>query len=357
MTALLALSGIRKAYDRPTVLHDISLRLAPGEFLLLIGGSGSGKTTLLRIAGGLERTNAGRVALRGQTVDDPRTGTFVPPERRGLGMVFQDYALWPHLSCAANVMAALPPRSPDRQNIARAMLERMHVGALADRRPAQLSGGQQQRVGIARALAARPDLLLLDEPLSSLDPHVRDRLRQEIRALARESNIAALIVSHDPTDIWRLADRVAVLEAGRITQEATPEILFHAPATPRVARFSGAQGGFPAVPAIDAGHAGIRFGTGFLPARIENFRAEAALVAFIHPRDVKAGPENATGGVRATLMRRNFEAGAWLAHWRIDGLDMPLCSLEPAPPPAVARLTIAPDRIHLYPKAMNDDAA
>ena len=267
------------------VLHDIHLHLAPGEFLVLIGGSGSGKTTLLRSAAGLERVTSGRVRLRQDAVDDPEVSLFVPPARRGLGMVFQDYALWPHLSCLDNVAAALPARAPDRHSRAHAMLERMQIGALAHRRPARLSGGQQQRVGIARALVARPDLLLLDEPFSSLDPHIREQLRNDIRALARETGTAALLVSHDPMDIWRLADRVAVLEAGRITQSATPETLFNQPATPHVARFSGAQGGFRGIPGHEQGIPGIRFGEAFLPALLPHGDA-AELVAYFRPEDV-----------------------------------------------------------------------
>ncbi|HVE20541.1 MAG TPA: ABC transporter ATP-binding protein [Acidocella sp.] len=349
---LLHLENVQKRYDQIQVLHDIGLQLATGEFLVLIGGSGSGKTTILRAAAGLERVTGGRIGLRGDIVDDPRASLFVPPAQRRLGMVFQDYALWPHLSCLDNVAAALPPRTPNRLKRAQEMLERMQIGALAQRRPQHLSGGQQQRVGIARALVAQPDLLLLDEPFSSLDPHIRDQLRNDIRGLARETGTASLLVSHDPTDVWRLADRVAVLEAGRITQLATPEILFTRPATPHVARFSGAQGGFPAVPAAENGASGIRLGGIFLPARPDHPGAPE-LTAYFRPEDIISRP--AGPGLPAALAHCVFEAGAWLAYWRVAGLTALICSREAQKPGSDARLTIPEDKIFLYPHDKGSD--
>ncbi len=347
---LLSFENVGKRYDQMPVLHDIHLHLAAGEFLVLIGGSGSGKTTLLRSAAGLERVSSGRVRLRRNAVDDPKAAVFVPPAGRGLGMVFQDYALWPHLSCLDNVVAALPARAPDRHSRAQALLERMQIGALAHRRPARLSGGQQQRVGIARALVAQPDLLLLDEPFSSLDPHIRDQLRNDIRALARETGTAALLVSHDPMDIWRLADRVAVLEAGRITQSATPEMLFNQPATAHVARFSGAQGGFRGIPGHEGGVPGIRFGQAFLPAHLPEGDA-VALVAYFRPEDVVSTPAcGSGGGLAASLDHCVFEAGAWLAYWRVAGFGPFICSREVRKPAAQARLTVPPNKIFLYPQ-------
>ncbi len=347
---LLTFENISKRYDQTQVLHDIQLRLTAGEFLVLIGGSGSGKTTILRTAAGLERVTSGRVRLRAEAVDDPAAAQFVPAAHRRLGMVFQDYALWPHLSCLDNVAAALPARAPDRHSRAQAMLERMQIGALAQRRPARLSGGQQQRVGIARALVARPDLLLLDEPFSSLDPYIRDQLRHDIRALARETGTAALLVSHDPMDIWRLADRVAVLEAGRITQSATPETLFNQPATPHVARFSGAQGGFRGIPGHEQGIPGIRFGEAFLPALLPHGDA-AELVAYFRPEDVVSAPACVPGpGLAARLDHCVFEAGAWLAYWRVTGFSPLICSREVQKPAAQALLTIPPEKIFLYPR-------
>jgi iron(III) transport system ATP-binding protein len=346
---LLSLENVGKRYDRTPVLHDVHLHLAAGEFLVLIGGSGSGKTTLLRSAAGLERVTSGRVRLRQDAVDDPAASIFVPAASRGLGMVFQDYALWPHLSCLDNVAAALPARVPDRQARAHAMLERMQIGPLAHRRPAHLSGGQQQRVGIARALVAQPDLLLLDEPFSSLDPHIRDQLRNDIRALARETGTAALLVSHDPTDIWRLADRVAVLEAGRITQSAAPETLFNQPATPHMARFSGAQGGFQGIPGYEKGIAGIRFDEAFLPAHLPHGNA-AELVAYFRPEDVVSAPACGSGpGLPASLDHYVFEAGSWLAYWRVSGFAPLICSREAQKPAPQARLTVAPEKIFLFP--------
>ncbi len=288
-------------------------------------------------------------------MDAPEEARFVPPAGRRLGMVFQDYALWPHLSCLDNVAASLPARAPGRLARAQAMLERMQIGALAQRRPARLSGGQQQRVGIARALVAQPDLLLLDEPFSSLDPQIRDQLRNDIRALARETGTAALLVSHDPMDIWRLADRVAVLEAGRITQSATPETLFNQPATPHVARFSGAQGGFLVIPGHEQGIQGIRLGAAFLPAR-HRHGDSAELIAYFRPEDVSSAPFCGPGpGLPAQLDHCVFEAGAWRAYWRVPGLGPLICSREAQKPAAQARLSVPPDKLFLYPRDKESD--
>ena len=347
---LLSFQNVGKHYGQTQILHGIQLDLAAGEFLVLIGGSGSGKTTILRTAAGLERASAGRVMLRADIVDDPAAARFVPAARRRLGMVFQDYALWPHLSCLENVAAALPARAPEKQARALAMLERMQIGALAHARPARLSGGQQQRVGIARALAGGPDLLLLDEPFSSLDPHIRDQLRTDIRALTRTAGTAALLVSHDPMDIWRLADRVAVLEGGRITQSATPEMLFSQPATPHVARFCGAQGGFAVHPAYEQGVPGVRLGAAFLPAHLGACRS-TALAAYFRPEDVVSAPaDGARTGLPASLAHCVFEAGAWLAYWRAAGIDSLICSREAHKPAAQALLTIQADKLFLYPQ-------
>ena len=221
MSASLAISSVSRKVGQRLVLKDISLTLGQGQFLVLAGESGSGKTTLLRLASGLDRADTGRIHIHGRLVDDAKA-TFVPADKRKLAMVFQDFALWPHLSCLENVALATPPDTANRDAAAMALLDRLGVAAVAQRRPAQLSGGQQQRVGIARALAAKPHLLLLDEPLSSLDMETRIKLRDELLETVREAGISALLVSHDPEDCWQLADHVAVLEGGVIRQQGAP---------------------------------------------------------------------------------------------------------------------------------------
>ena len=339
------MEGVGRRLDRAAVLHDVSLQIAPGEFVILIGGSGSGKTTLLRIVAGLERAETGRVALRGRVVDDPQARKFQPPEARGLGMVFQDFALWPHMTAVENVEAAFGGARPNGRRAALALLRQLDIEALAARRPAQLSGGQQQRVGLARALAARSDLLLLDEPLSSLDVTVRERMRVQIRSLVREAGAAALFVSHDPLDAWRLADRVIVLEQGRVVQAATPDQLYAAPATAQVAAFTDAVGGFP-VDALASEHGlAIAWGGGRQPVTGLGVAAGSKARLYVRPRGVITGPT----GAAARLTGRSFEAGLWRADWRLADKPWIVTSHDVAPPPVETRIALDPAHSFIFP--------
>ena len=346
MTKLLQLKAVSKSFGRTRVLAGVDLEMAPGEFVVMIGGSGSGKTTLLRLVGGLEQADAGEIHLRSRPVDTPRDGTWVAPENRVLGMVFQDYALWPHMSCLDNVMAAIPSRSARRQQVAMELLEKVGVAAMARKRPQQLSGGQQQRVGIARALAARPDLLLFDEPLSSLDVDTREHLRMEIRRLTREYGAGALFVSHDPVDAWRLADRVVVLEQGQLVQAASAQELYAQPATARIARFIGAHGGFRAQVKRRQAQLGIELNGTFHPGTAMGVEEGHQGQVFVRPAGVRPHDQ----GIDAQLLHCAFEAGTYRAYWRIAGLEEPLCSLESRHPESTrTRLHIDPEHIFIYP--------
>jgi iron(III) transport system ATP-binding protein len=240
-------------------LRDVSLSVEPGSFLVLLGPSGSGKTTLLRCLAGIERVSSGRIAIGDRTVAlGPRapgsgaqgsgaqgSGLHLPPEQRDLSMVFQDYALWPHLSARDNVAFALRRRRLSRAECrirASQMLERVGLGVLADRYPNELSGGEQQRVALARALIADTGLILCDEPLSNLDADLRERMRVEISALVREAAATTVYITHDQAEAFALADQVGVLEAGRLVQAGTPEEIYTRPASPFVARFTGLAG-------------------------------------------------------------------------------------------------------------------
>jgi len=242
---LLHIESARRRFGHTTALHDLSLQLQEGEILCLLGPSGSGKTTLLRLVAGLDRLDGGSMRLGG-TVIDAAGGPFLPPERRQLGMVFQDYALWPHLSALDNV--ALPlhrlGRSKAREQ-ARAMLADVGLADLAERPPHALSGGQQQRVALARALAVRPRLLLCDEPLSNLDAGLREELRDLIGSVVRAHGISALYITHDHREALALADRVGVMAQGRLLQLSRPRELLRQPSTDFVARFTGAHGPWP----------------------------------------------------------------------------------------------------------------
>ncbi|WP_374449269.1 ABC transporter ATP-binding protein [Stella sp.] len=234
----LALEGIGHAYDGVDAVCDVSLAVGQGEVVCLLGPSGCGKTTVLRVAAGLERLQRGRVAIAGRTVAGD--GVDTPPEARGVGLVFQDYALFPHLSVADNVafgLRALP--APERRQRALDVLRRVGLASLAEAYPHTLSGGQQQRVALARALAPQPRVMLLDEPFSGLDTRLRDRVRDEALHLLKDSGSATLLVTHDPEEAMFMADRIAVMRAGRIEQLGAPADLYCQPASAFVAAFFG----------------------------------------------------------------------------------------------------------------------
>ncbi len=236
--AAVSVHDLRLAYGPSVILRGIDVALAPGQTLALLGPSGCGKTTLLRLVAGLLAPTSGEVKIAGQTVAS--RATFVPPEKRGLGMVFQDYALWPHLSVAQNVAFPLEMRNvprPERERRTAAALDRVGLSAMADRSPSALSGGQQQRVAIARAIVAEPRIVLFDEPLSNLDRELRETMVAELGTLIRSLGLTAIYVTHDQSEALTLADQVAVMAAGEIAQLAAPEALVEAPASAKVAEF------------------------------------------------------------------------------------------------------------------------
>ncbi len=231
-----AVRGLRTAFGDTLVLDGVDLDVAAGSILALLGPSGCGKTTLLRSIAGLERPVAGTVALGGRTLSDGRA--FVPPERRRIGMVFQDWALFPHLSVARNVGFGLT-REERRAGRVTEALALVELAGLADRMPATLSGGQQQRVALARALANRPAAILLDEPFSNLDAALRGAIRDDVKGLLQALSVTAVFVTHDQEEAFVLGDRVAVMLGGRIVQQAEPAEVYDAPATRAVATFVG----------------------------------------------------------------------------------------------------------------------
>jgi len=224
---------------RPAV-DGVSFGLVRGEVGALLGPSGCGKTSLLRAVAGLEPITTGRIAIAGEVLSEPARGAHRAPEQRRIGMVFQDYALFPHLSVGDNVafgLSALP--RPERAARVERMLELVGLQGAARRAPHELSGGQQQRVALARALAPAPRLLLLDEPFASLDVDLRERLAHEVRAILKASGTTALLVTHDQLEAFALADRIGVMSAGRLEQWDDAYALYHRPATRFVAGFIG----------------------------------------------------------------------------------------------------------------------
>ena len=226
--------------SQPAAVASASLALAPGQIGVLIGPSGCGKTSLLRVVAGLEKCRGGRISVGGQRVDDAAIGLHLAPEARRIGMVFQDYALFPHLSVADNVGFGLPELSrSERGDRVQQMLELVGMADAGRRAPHQLSGGQQQRIALARALAPQPRLLLLDEPFSSLDVDLREHLAQELRGILKAAGTTALFVTHDQMEAFALGDLIGVMEAGRLAQWADAYTLYHRPATRFVAQFIG----------------------------------------------------------------------------------------------------------------------
>ena len=239
-TAAIELRALAFSYGETAILRNIGLDLERGRTLALLGPSGCGKTTILRLLAGLLAPTIGTISIGGRLMADANARLFVPPERRGLGMVFQDYALWPHMSVAGNVAFPLEMAGLGRAEIEHrvmAVLDRVGLAPLAARGPGDLSGGQQQRVAIARAIVGEPGLLLFDEPLSNLDRELREALAVDLAALLSDLGVSAVYVTHDQGEAFTIADQVAVMRGGAIIQCAEPQTLVSAPASVEVAEF------------------------------------------------------------------------------------------------------------------------
>jgi len=236
----LVLDGIGKRFGAATAVQDVTLALRDGEFVSLLGPSGCGKTTTLRMIAGFMEPTEGRITMNGALLSAP--GRLVPPERRGMSMIFQSYAIWPNMTVGENVAFGLQVRKLPKDEIRRrvaAILDVVKLGALIDRYPAELSGGQQQRVSLARAIVIEPEILLLDEPLSNLDANLREEMRFEIRRLHDEFRITTVYVTHDQSEAMVTSDRIVVMNAGRIEQVDDPVSLYTRPQTRFVAGFIG----------------------------------------------------------------------------------------------------------------------
>jgi iron(III) transport system ATP-binding protein len=256
------ITRLSKRFESKAVLEDLNLRVGEGELVTLLGPSGCGKTTTLRCVAGLERPDGGEIRIGDRLVASPEARVMVAPNHRGVGMVFQSYALWPHMTVFANVAYPLRVRRRDRQAIRRQVMEvlaAVGMEAYAQRSVTALSGGQQQRVALARAIVAHPQVLLFDEPLSNLDAKLRAAMRREIRAVHERSGAASIYVTHDQEEAITLSDRVVVLDQGVVQQVGTPKDLYRRPANRFVADFLGFEN-LLAAQVVDngAGHIAVR---------------------------------------------------------------------------------------------------
>lgn len=344
--AALAVQDLRQVYGTHAALDGVSWQAAAGETVCLLGHSGCGKTTLLRLIAGLESPTAGRVLLDGMEVSGPRH--HVPAERRGVGLVFQDYALFPHLSVLANVQFGLRgDGAAVRRATALDALARVGLQNHADAYPHMLSGGEQQRVALARALAPQPRLLLMDEPFSNLDRRLRDQVREDTLAVLREAGTTAVIVTHDPEEALRIADRIVLMRQGRIEQSDTPEALYRAPASLFAARFFCDLNEIPATCRDGAVVTPLgRFDAPGLPDG-------TAVRVCVRPQDLSTG--NATGAVAAHVIGRVFLGESEQLDLALDGLARPLrlrrraCG-APLRPGTALRLAVDPAHVLIYPE-------
>jgi ABC-type Fe3+/spermidine/putrescine transport system ATPase subunit len=346
MNGGIRLEGAQKRFGAVQALAGVDLRVKPGEFVVLLGPSGSGKTTLLRALAGLEPLDAGRIYLGETLVEDANTRLRLPPEARGLGMVFQEYALWPHLSALENISLPLRERKiPEWKARAQDALENVGLTAKAARFPYELSGGQQQRVALARALAARPEVLLFDEPLSNLDAQLRDELRLEIARLTRAHGITAVYITHDQSEAFFLADRLGVMCNGQLVQFDLPENIYAAPATRFVAQFTGALGN------LEATVRGSSLSCGSISLELPGSQhAQGTVRLALRPEAIKVHRTAQSQSLEVTLLHCAYSGGHYQCWLELPGGERLLAhSDERLPNLERVWVTFDPTRLLIFP--------
>ncbi len=350
----LALENIARVFDGRRVIDDLSLEIVEGEVLCLLGPSGCGKTTTLRIAAGVERQSAGRVLLDGRVVSDG--AVHEPPERRSVGLMFQDFALFPHLDIAANVAFGLKGSKAERLRIAEDFLERVGLSGFAGKFPHMLSGGEQQRVALARALAPKPRVMLMDEPFSGLDNRLRDAVRDQALGLLKAEGAAVLLVTHDPEEAMRMADRIALMRSGRIVQAGAPYNVYNRPVDREAAMFLSDVNVIHGV--VANRQTDTPFGLFLTPKLVDGADVEI----IIRPEHLKVDlaaegqpAANARTGVPAAgaVERVRFVGSESLIEVRMDHDGARLVATVPGAflPPVGARvwLSLRRDHCHLFP--------
>jgi iron(III) transport system ATP-binding protein len=307
--SMIRLDGVTKRFGDVVAVDGTSLCVARGEVVALLGPSGCGKTTLLRLIAGFERPDGGSVTLDRQLV--AAQDAWIAPEARRVGMVFQDYALFPHLTVAANIGFGLPRRV--RATRVPELLAIVGLQGLEKRYPHELSGGQQQRVALARALAPAPELVLLDEPWSNVDPFLRETLRAEVAEIIRPLGVTVLLVTHDREEAFSLADRIALMRDGTVVQEGTAEELYFAPATRWAAEFVGAANVLPG--RIVSGR--VETAIGAFPANGASLRSDAQVL--VRPELLELEPSPAGAG---EVVGREFRGHDVFYRVLLDGVEL-----------------------------------
>jgi iron(III) transport system ATP-binding protein len=328
-----SLKSVSKHYgDKPAVAH-VDLDVMAGEFVALLGPSGCGKTTLLRLLAGFETPDTGTISIGAREV--ARAGKMaIPPEQRGVGMVFQSHALWPHMTVGENVEYALKIRklpTAARQQMVERALDTVGLVERRDSPPDQLSGGQRQRVALARCLAMEPSVVLMDEPLASLDVHLRENLQAEFHRLHRQLGATIVYVTHDQSEAMALADRVAVIDHGQLQQVAPPRNLYAEPATAMVADFVGRGMVVPLDGAVQGRAGSVEARLWGEPVHLRSMRGGASAQACLRPEGLAVGAQ----GIAAKVDRAVFEGAATILHCRVDRAPSVLLRvLHRAAPPA-----------------------
>ncbi len=347
----LVLQDLYHDYDRLRAVDGVSLSVKAGEVVCLVGPSGCGKSTVLRLAAGLETLQSGRVAMRGETVGDPGKRIAVPPERRHVGLVFQDFALFPHLTVGGNVsfgLSQMPAAARDKR--VREVLRQVEMESYVDAYPHALSGGQQQRVALARALAPEPSVLLLDEPFSGLDERLREQVRDDTLRLLRRNGTAALLVTHDPEEALFMADRIYLMRGGRIVQSGPPQDLYYRPVDLFVASFFSRVNEVGGI--VRDGHVVSPIGRLSTPDRQEGTRV---VVAFRPEAASLSQPVGADAdGLNVEVQDTHFLGTGWIVHVlardvedRVVKLSVRLHGRPPKAGEKVA-LKVPPDAILMF---------
>ena len=331
----ITITGLTKRFGQVGAVVGLDLAVRPGELVALLGPSGCGKTTTLRLVAGFLAPEAGEIRVGDRVLSSP--ALVVPPERRRMAMIFQSYALWPHMTVAQNVAYGLRFAGvgrADRDRRVDEVLRAVQLGGYGARYPGELSGGQQQRVAVARALVVEPEILLLDEPLSNLDASLREEMRFEIRRLHERFAITTLYVTHDQAEAMVISDRVAVLREGRVVQIGPPEELFEHPRTRFVAEFVGKTN---LIDAVADGARSVARGDLRLRVAVDGLAPRAPVVVSIRPHQIAIGPaaspraDGEANVLAGTVVRASYLGEAVDYQVALDGSDVVLRVTGPAP--------------------------